>query len=66
MNVHCGKGTYIRTICHDIGQALGCGGAMKELVRTRVSSFTIESAKTLSEIEEALKVNDISSEKVNQ
>ena len=30
MNVHCGKGTYIRTICHDIGQALGCGGAMKE------------------------------------
>ncbi len=60
MNVHCGKGTYIRTICHDIGQALGCGGAMKELVRTRVSSFTIESAKTLSEIEEALKVNDIS------
>lgn len=60
MNVHCGKGTYIRTICHDIGQALGCGGAMKKLVRTRVSSFTIESAKTLSEIEEALKVNDIS------
>lgn len=60
MNVHCGKGTYIRTICHDIGQALGCGGAMKELVRTRVSSFTIESAKTLSEIEEALKVNYIS------
>ena len=51
MQVHCSKGTYIRTLCEDIGNRLGVGGSMDELVRTRVSSFTIENAHTLSEIE---------------
>lgn len=40
LRVECSKGTYIRTLCHDIGQALGCGGAMSALRRTRVGPFT--------------------------
>lgn len=51
MRVHCSKGTYIRTLCHDIGKQLGCGGCMEELIRTRVSSFCIEDSFTLREIE---------------
>lgn len=47
----CSKGTYVRTICHDIGQALGCGAAMCGLVRTRCGSFRIEDAATLEQIE---------------
>ena len=39
MEVSCSKGTYIRTLCHDIGEKLGCGGCMEELFRTKVSSF---------------------------
>lgn len=39
MEVSCSKGTYIRTLCKDIGEFLGCGAAMKTLVRTRVSEF---------------------------
>ncbi|MCH5334091.1 MAG: tRNA pseudouridine(55) synthase TruB, partial [Agathobacter sp.] len=41
MRVHCGKGTYIRTLCRDIGERLGCGGCMEQLVRTRVSDFAL-------------------------
>ena len=52
MQVHCSKGTYIRTLCHDIGAKLGCGGCMEELVRTKVSRFVIEDDHTLSQIEE--------------
>ena len=51
MEVSCSKGTYIRTLCHDIGQDLGVGGAMKELVRTRVERFEIDDALKLSEVE---------------
>ena len=51
MEVSCLKGTYIRTLCHDIGEKLGCGGCMESLIRTRVSTFRIEDAKTLDEIE---------------
>ena len=51
MEVSCSKGTYIRTLCHDIGEKLGCGGFMESLIRTRVSTFRIEDAKTLDEIE---------------
>lgn len=51
MEVLCSKGTYIRTLCHDIGEKLGCGGCMESLIRTRVSTFRIEDAKTLDEIE---------------
>lgn len=49
--VSCSKGTYIRTLCQDIGEKLGCGAAMESLVRTRVGTFRIEDAYTLSEIE---------------
>ncbi len=51
MTVTCSKGTYIRTLCHDIGQKLGCGGAMESLVRTRSGQFTLQEAHTLAEIE---------------
>lgn len=50
MRVHCSKGTYIRTLCHDIGNALGCGGCLESLVRTRVADFQIRDAVRLSEI----------------
>ena len=42
MLVDCSKGTYIRTLCHDIGQKLGCGAAMAQLVRTRSGMFSLE------------------------
>ncbi len=51
LRVECSKGTYIRTLCHDIGRKLGCGGAMKELVRTRVGRFCMEDALRLPEVE---------------
>lgn len=51
MRVKCSKGTYIRTLCNDIGEKLGCHAAMKNLLRTKVSIFTLENAKTLSQIE---------------
>ncbi len=50
MEVTCSKGTYIRTLCHDIGKDLGIGAAMEHLTRTRVAVFYIEDALTLSEI----------------
>jgi tRNA pseudouridine55 synthase len=50
MSVDCGKGTYIRTLLHDIGETLGCGGTMKSLVRTAVGSFRIEDSLKLSQI----------------
>lgn len=52
IEVTCSKGTYIRTLCHDIGQKLGCGGCMESLERTKVGRFSIEDSLTLSEIEE--------------
>lgn len=52
MEVSCSKGTYIRTLCHDIGEKLGCGACMEELVRTKVSRFTIGESLTLEEISE--------------
>jgi len=50
LRVVCSKGTYIRTLCHDIGQALGCGAAMGSLRRTRAGSFTLETAHSLEDI----------------
>ena len=52
MEVKCSKGTYIRTLCHDMGLRLGCGAAMQHLTRTRVGAFGLESAVTLSQVEE--------------
>lgn len=57
MRVHCSKGTYIRTLCDDIGRKLGCGGCMAELVRTRVADFALEDAITLAELEQAVAEN---------
>ena len=48
--VTCSKGTYIRTLCHDIGQALGCGACMSSLHRTRAGRFTIDMAYSMEEI----------------
>ncbi len=50
-SVTCSKGTYIRTLCYDIGQKLGCGGCMESLLRTRVDRFKLEDSLTLSQIE---------------
>ncbi len=52
MRVACSKGTYIRTLCEDIGQALGCGACMEELLRTRVSRFFLKDALSIAQIEE--------------
>lgn len=51
MQIHCSKGTYIRTLCHDIGRKLGCGGCMESLLRTRVGGFELKDAVRLGEIE---------------
>lgn len=51
MEVSCSKGTYIRTLCHDIGEKLGCGACMESLLRTKVSRFELEDSLTLGEIE---------------
>ena len=53
LRVVCSKGTYIRTLCHDIGAALGCGAAMCSLRRTRAGAFTIDQAHALDRVLEA-------------
>lgn len=50
LTVKCSKGTYIRTLCHDIGAALGCGGTMASLRRTAASGFTLDDAVTLEQV----------------
>ena len=49
----CSKGTYVRTLCHDVGQALGCGGTMAALRRTRVAGFGLDWAVTLEQVQAA-------------
>ncbi len=51
LTVECSSGTYIRTLCADIGKALGCGGVMATLLRTRAGDFCIDKAVTLEELE---------------
>ena len=53
LRVDCGRGVYIRTLCHDIGAALGCGGHMASLCRTRTGAFAIEDALSREEIDAA-------------
>ena len=53
LTVRCSKGTYVRTLCHDLGAALGCGGAMSALRRTRAGRFTLSGAHTLEQIQSA-------------
>ena len=50
LRVRCSKGTYIRTLCKDIGEALGCGGCMAELRRVTAGEYTIEEAVPLQEL----------------
>jgi len=53
LRVHCSKGTYIRTLCKDIGAALGCGGCMESLRRVSAGEYTIDEAVPLAELLEA-------------
>ena len=50
LDVRCSKGTYVRTLCHDIGEALGCGGCLSSLRRTEAGVFNISQAFSLEEI----------------
>ena len=59
MEVSCSKGTYIRTLCHDIGEKLGCGACMEELIRIRVSRFKLEDSLTLSQVQELKDSGDL-------
>ena len=56
--VVCSKGTYIRTLCHDIGARLGCGGTLSSLRRTRVGAFSIDDAVTMDEVLDAASRGD--------
>ncbi len=56
-DVKCSKGTYIRTLCSDIGEKLGCGGHMSFLIRTRAGEFDISTSLTLEEIVELSNLN---------
>ncbi len=66
MRISCGKGTYIRSLCRDIGEKLGCGGIMDKLIRRSVNAtetgkvFTVEDALRLDEIETLAHDNRIS------
>ncbi|MBQ8945758.1 MAG: tRNA pseudouridine(55) synthase TruB [Lachnospiraceae bacterium] len=59
MMVKCSKGTYIRTLCNDIGERLGCGGAMQHLTRTEVGRFGIDTSHRLAEIEGLMKAEQL-------
>ncbi len=50
LRILCSKGTYVRTLCHDMGQALGCGGAMASLRRTMACGFSLQDAHPLEEV----------------
>lgn len=59
MEVSCTKGTYIRTLCHDIGQRLGAGGCMERLLRTKSGRFHVEESVTLDEVEQAQETGEL-------
>lgn len=50
LRIHCSKGTYVRTLCADIGETLGCGGCMASLLRTKAGAFALTQAHTMDEI----------------
>ena len=52
LRVRCSKGTYVRTLCHDIGRALGCGGCMSSLRRTMAAGFTLAECRTIEEVQQ--------------
>ncbi len=53
LHIRCGKGTYVRTLCHDIGQALSCPAHMRFLLRSQSGVFTLDNAYTLEELQSA-------------
>jgi tRNA pseudouridine55 synthase len=55
VEVECGKGTYIRSLAHDLGQSLGCGAHLRSLIRTRCGSFDIKDAISIPQLEEAFR-----------
>ncbi len=59
LRVKCSKGTYIRTLCHDIGQALGCGGCMSALRRTEAAGFTLEDSLPLDRVLDSEEPEDL-------
>ena len=54
LRIVCSKGTYVRTLCHDIGQALGCGGCMSSLQRVRAAGFALADSVTLEAVQAAV------------
>ena len=58
LRVRCSKGTYVRTLCHDIGAALGCGGCMSALRRTAAGGFTLRQAITMQQLLDFAAEND--------
>jgi len=52
LRILCSKGTYVRTLCHDIGAALGCGGCMSSLRRTMAAGYTLDDAVTLDQVQQ--------------
>jgi tRNA pseudouridine(55) synthase len=59
IDVLCSKGTYIRTLCHDIGEKLGCGAVMTQLRRTMAAGFTLDSAITLQEAQRLTDMDEL-------
>ena len=51
LRIRCSKGTFVRTLCHDIGQALGCGGCMASLRRTMAAGYTLDESHTLEQVQ---------------
>lgn len=60
-DVHCSKGTYIRTLCNDIGEKLGCGGHMSFLIRTRAGKYNLDTALTFEQINMLAEKNSLDS-----
>ena len=61
LDVKCSKGTYIRTLCHDIGRALGCGGCMSALRRTEAGGFSVRDAITIGQAQMLADAGEIES-----
>lgn len=59
--IRCGKGTYVRTLLHDLGQALGCGCMMTALTRTEACGFTLAQSYTFEQVQQAAEAGDIDS-----
>ena len=51
LRIRCSKGTYVRALCHDIGQALGCGGCMSALRRTMAAGFTLAESRSIEDVQ---------------